>query len=112
MPSKLTLKQGEAKTIKFTARDAAGAAVDLSAATLLLGVKKVVTDTSYVFSHLDADFDKTNAANGIVTVDLIDDDTDQEEWVYLGELKCTWDAGTVINKSATFYLNIINAITT
>ena len=37
---KMVIKQGEAKTVTFTVKDALGTGVDLSGAVLLLGVKK------------------------------------------------------------------------
>ena len=111
MAEKLIFKQGEAKTITFSVKDAAGVAVDLSAATLLLGVKKDKSEEDYVFSHEDADFDKTQAASGIVAVDLSAEDTDQPEGTYVGELKCEW-AGPAIKKSEDFFFQIKRAVTT
>jgi len=110
--SRLIIKSGEAKTFTITARDADGAAVDLSAATLLLGVKKSKSDTAYTVSKEDADFDKSQAAVGVVSVDLDANDTDQDEATYVGELKCTW-AGPpeVVQKSADFFLQIQRAVT-
>jgi hypothetical protein len=110
MAEKLTLKQGEAKTITFTVKDALGAAVNLSAATLLFGVKKDKADSAYTFSKLDAAFGKTQAALGIVTVDLTAADTNQPEATYVGELKCAW-AGPVVKKSADLSIQIKRAVT-
>ena len=95
MSSKIRLKQGEAKTITLTVTRAYGQAVDLTGATLFLGVKRHKKDTAYIFSKVDVDFDKTQQALGIVTVDLSTTDTTQAEADYHGELKCTW-AGTVV----------------
>lgn len=110
--TKLTIKQGEAKTVTFTVKTIYGGVVDLTDATLLLGVKRKKTDTAYIFSHEDADFDKTQADIGIVTVDLTAIDTGQTEDDYFGELKCSW-AGPpeVINKSADFIISIKRSIT-
>jgi len=110
MTNKLTMKQGEAKTITFTVKDGDGAAVDLSGATLLLGVKKDKSEAEYTFSKADADFDKTQAASGIVGVDLSAADTNQPEATYIGELRCAW-AGPVIKKSNDFFLQIKGAVT-
>lgn len=112
MAEKFVLKQGEVKPITLTVTDASGAVVDLSAATLLLGVKKEKTDTAYTFFHEDADFDKTQAASGIVKVGLTAEDTNQEVATYKGELQCSWDSPAVINKSVDFYLQIVGAINT
>jgi len=107
---KLVIKQGEAKTVTFTVTDADGGAVDLSAVTMFLGVKKDKSDTAYTFSHEDADFDKSQAASGIVSVDLSIEDTDQPEATYIGELRLAWD-GPVIKKSEDFFLQIKRAVT-
>ena len=108
----LILKQGEAKNLTLTVKTASGAAVDLSAATLLLGVTKSPVDTAYTFSKDDAAFDKSQAAQGIVTVNLTATDTGRPEGTYIGELKCSW-AGppAVVDKSADFYLQIKQAVT-
>ena len=100
MSSKIRLKQGEAKTITLTVTRAYGMAVDLTGATLFLGVKRHKKDTAYIFSKVDADFDKTQQALGIVTVGLSTTDTGQAEADYHGELECSW-SGTVpmIDKS-------------
>ncbi|MFH1596709.1 MAG: hypothetical protein ABIG94_10135 [Pseudomonadota bacterium] len=110
--SEIILKQGEAKTLTITVKDSDGAVVDLSAATLLLGVKKSRSDAEYAFSKEDDDFDKEQAASGIVSVSLTDTDTDQEAGKYIGELKCSWTGPpAVIDKSADFYLQIREAVT-
>ena len=107
---KIVIKQGEAKTITFTVRDALGSGVDLSAATLIFGVKKDKSDAAYTFSKLDAAFNKAQAAQGIVSVGLTATDTNQPEATYIGELKCAW-AGPVIKKSEDFFLQIKRAVT-
>jgi hypothetical protein len=107
---RIVIKQGEAKTVTFTVTDTDGEPVDLAAATLFLGIKKDKSDTAYTFSHEDADFDKTQAADGLVAVALTAEDTNQEEGPYVGELKCSW-AGPVIKKSEDFFLQIKRAVT-
>ena len=110
MTNKLVIKQGEAKTITFTVRDALGTGVDLSGAALLLGVKKDKSEADYTFSKADPEFDKSQAANGLVSVNLSAADTDQPEATYIGELKCAW-AGPVIKKSEDFFLQVKRAVT-
>ena len=107
---KIILKQGEAKTLAITVKNNYGAAVDLSAATLFLGVKKDKSEADYTFSKADQEFDKSQAANGIVSVSLSAEDTDQPEATYIGELKCAW-TGPVIKKSEDFFLQIKRAVT-
>jgi len=108
---KIVIKQGEAKTVTFTVKDALGAGVDLSGADLLLGVKKDKSEAEYTFSKDDEEFDKSQAADGIVSVNLSAEDTDQPEATYIGELKCAWD-GPVIKKSEDFFLHFKRAVTT
>jgi hypothetical protein len=108
---KIVLKQGEAKTIAITVTDAAGAAVDLSGATLTLGVKKTKADASFAIEKDDTDFDKAQAASGIISVNLEETDTDLAEGTYVGELKCEWTGPPeVIDKSADFFIQIKGAV--
>lgn len=107
---KIVIKQGEAKTVTFTVKDALGTGVDLSGAALLLGVKKDKSEAEYTFSKTDPEFDKSQAANGIVSVNLSAADTDQPEATYIGELNCAW-TGPVIKKSEDFFLQIKRAVT-
>ena len=109
MAAKLAMKQGEAKTITFTVKDAAGVVVDLSAAILTLGFKKDKADTAYALAKATAAFGKTLASTGVVTVNLTETDTNLAEGTYVGELKCAW-TGPVINKSCDFYLQIKSAV--
>jgi hypothetical protein len=108
--TKLTLKQGEAKTLILTVRDSTGGPVDLSTATLTLGVKKTKSDTDYALTKTDTDFEMANAALGIVTVDLTESQTNLEGGVYVGELKCSWTEGTIINKSVDLDILIEPAV--
>jgi hypothetical protein len=107
---KMVIKQGEAKTITFTVKDAQGTGVDLTGAALLLGVKKDKSDAAYTFSKADPEFDKTQAASGMVAVNLTATDTNQPEATYIGELRCSW-AGPVIKKSEDFFVQIKRAVT-
>ena len=107
---KMVIKQGEAKTVTFTVKDALGTGVDLSGAALLLGVKKDKSEAEYTFSKTDPEFDKSQAADGIVSVNLSAADTDQPEATYIGELKFAW-AGPVIKKSEDFFLQVKRAVT-
>ncbi|MGB8993631.1 MAG: hypothetical protein WCD80_16355 [Desulfobaccales bacterium] len=110
MSNKMVIKQGEAKTITFTVKDAQGMGVDLTGATLLLGVKKDKSEADYTLAKADTEFDKSGAASGIVSVNLSATDTAQPEATYIGELRCAW-AGPVIKKSEDFYLQIKGAVT-
>lgn len=106
----ITLKQKEAKTIRFTVTDASGI-VNLSTATLTFGVKKNKSDAAYVILKADALFGKVLAATGIVTVPLSATDTDLDQGEYIGELK-TFFSATNIDKSADITVVIEQAVTT
>ncbi|OGP69699.1 MAG: hypothetical protein A2Y80_02225 [Deltaproteobacteria bacterium RBG_13_58_19] len=112
--NKQTLKQGEAKTLILTVTDGDGAPINLTGATLLLGVKKRKSDAAYSFSKLDVSFDKTQADQGIITVFLTNTDTDQIPGPYVGELKVTFPGAppSTIEKSADFHITVEQAITT
>lgn len=111
MSSVIKVKQGEARSIFLFCSDAFGAPVDLSAAILFLGVKRDPQDADYVFSHGDVDFDKTQAAQGIVGIGLTTLDTAHDTGLYVAELKCNWN-GTNIQKTPTFNIEILQAVTT
>jgi hypothetical protein len=110
MMANMVIKQGEARTITFTVKDALGTGVDLSGAVLLLAVKQDKSEAEYTFAKADPELDKSQAASGVVSVNLNAADTDQPEATYIGELKCTW-AGPVIKKSEDFFLQIKRAVT-
>jgi len=110
--SELTLKQKEAKTIKFTVTDKdSGEVVDLSSAVLKFAVKEKKTDSSYVIEKETADFDLTDAANGVVTVALSETDLDLSSRMYKGELKIKLTAEN-IDKSGDIDIQIKQAVIT
>lgn len=110
MGADITIKQGEAKTIKFTVTDAAGV-IDLSSATLKFGVKRIKSDAAYLIEKEDAAFDKTDAATGIVKLPLSATDTNQTPGDHVGELRVTFAADN-IDKSADIEIKIDKAIIT
>jgi hypothetical protein len=109
MANQVTLKQGEAKTLTLTVRED-GQAVDLSGATLFLGVKRYKSDTAYAFSKNDGDFNKVQAAQGMVSVFLTATDTNKEPGTYVGELKASFP-GNVVEKSGDWLVLIEPAVT-
>jgi len=107
----VVLKQGESKVVTLTIRDEAGALVDVSAATLTLGVKRSALDVLYAFQKADTDFNKANADDGVVTVPFLEVDTNQPEGGYIGELKAAWGGNPpTIEKSMNFYIQIRQAV--
>ncbi|MDI6852052.1 MAG: BppU family phage baseplate upper protein [Deltaproteobacteria bacterium] len=105
----VSFKQGEAKTLTLTVKDN-GAGVDLSAATIFLGVKKKKTDASFIIEKQDADFDKSQAAAGVISVFLSDADLSVDPGHYIGELKATFPDST-IDKSADLSFRVEQAVT-
>ncbi len=105
----LVIKQGEAKNITLTVTDQDSAAVDLSAATLFLGIKKEKSDAAYAFSKDDADFDKSQAASGIILFFITADESNQLLTLpletFTAELKATFPGSPEsVEISADFYL--------
>lgn len=109
MSKQVAFKQKEAKILTLTVTEN-GNPVNLAGAELFLGVKKNKSDASYVFSKADADFNKAQAASGIVTVFLTNTDLDQEAGPYVAELRVSYLDGT-IDKSTDLILIINKAIT-
>lgn len=105
----VTVKQKEAKTVRFTVTDADGSAVDLSTSTLQFDIKRHKRDTTALVTKADAVFDKTSAALGIVTVPLSETDLDQAYGDYVGELKIVF-SGSNIDKSADISIEIQKAV--
>lgn len=104
----VTLKQREAKTIRFTVTDD-GAAVNLSTTTLRFLMKHAKSETSYLVSKVDGDFDKSQAAVGIVTVPLSSTDLNQEDGRYIGELVITFGVSN-LDRSADIDIKIEEAV--
>jgi len=67
----LTFKQGEKKIIELQVKNADGTAADLSEATMFFGVKKNKSDLTYAFSKVNADFDVSQADEGILAFSLL-----------------------------------------
>ena len=105
------VKQGEAKTLTLTVTDEYGAAVDVSEATLHLGVKLNKNQADYAIEKQNSDFDKSAGAQGIVTVFLDATDTNITPGAYVGELEVTWDASPdIIEMTADFELKVVKSV--
>lgn len=104
----ITIKQREAKTIRFSVT-AGGMAVNLTNATLTFAVRHRKTDEAYTIEKGDADFDKSLKADGIVTVELSVTDTDQDSGTYYGELQTVFAAGGT-DKSDDIIIRIEKAV--
>lgn len=103
-------KQGEADpALQFTITDSSGSAVDVSSATLSLEIKRNKLEDTANISKADGDFDKTDAATGVVTVPITSTDTDITPGSYFGELKATFSASDV-SITADFYFEITRSV--
>lgn len=107
---RITVKAGEAKTIRFSIKDKFGDGVDVSTATLAFDVEDKADRTSYIFQKTDGDFDKTQAGIGLVTVPVSATDTNQDPGKYTGELKITFSASN-IDKSVDIDFVIERSVT-
>jgi len=90
----LIMKQGEAKTITFTVTDSDAAAVDCSSTTCSFQVV-LTKGATPVITKADGDFDKTDAATGILTIDISDTESDITSQFYIGELGITFTASNI-----------------
>ena len=107
----INIKQYERKRIYFTLDDLDLDIDDFSGVTFFLGVKRERKDSAYVFSKSDADFDKTDAGTGIVSVLLTEEDT-ADNGVFLTELELIFnDDDNTIYRSSDLYINISKAVT-
>ena len=109
--SRITLKQGESRELVLTVTTTGGTIVDLTGATLLLGVKRRKQDTTYAFSHTHGDFSLTLATIGVVSVFLTTANTIQYQGDLIGELRIKFATSPVIvDKSADFTISIQEAV--
>ena len=77
-----TLKQGEAKYVRFDLRQD-GSPANLSGATFFLGFKTAPEATDFVITKDDQLFDKAQAVNGVVRVLLNTADTLRDPATYV-----------------------------
>jgi hypothetical protein len=104
----ITLKIKEQKVITFTFKDAAGVIVPLTGCTFALTMEN--SEGTDVITKVDLDFDKTLVGSGIVKCTFTDTNLTLPAGVYKLEIKTIFTTGE-IDKSTTFSVNIIEAIT-
>lgn len=105
----LVFKEGEARSgVQFTIKQD-GSAINLSTATLTMSVRNKVTDASTIFDKSDSDFDKTDAADGIVTVNFSAADL-ASPGTYVADIKIAFSV-TDIRKTEQYRFIIENAVT-
>lgn len=105
----ITLRQGEAKTLKFTVTCEKGVAANLSTATMYFAVKKKKRNDVILIEKAHASFDMSQAVSGIVTVPVSAADTSLYPGRYEGELKTTFSASN-IDKSADIIIDIERSV--
>jgi len=108
MVNDVTLKVKEQKVIAFTFENAAGESIPLTGCTFALTVENF--DGTDVITKVDTDFDKSLVASGIVKCTFTTDNLTIPAGIYKMELKAIFPTGEV-DKSQTFSVNIIEAIT-
>ena len=99
----INLKQGEAKNITFNIKDEAGNEVDCSSTTCSFVVKTKLGGTALI-TKADGVFDKTDAASGVLVVNITSTDSDIDSLVYVSQLTITFSATDIIKS------NVINFI--
>jgi len=107
--SSITIKKGEAKDIQFT-YTIDGVAQDVSSNTFSFKVKENILSETYVIEKADIDFDKTDAANGIVTCNITTTDSNIEARTYIAEIQMIVIAGTNVDKSTDITFIIDEAV--
>lgn len=107
--TEINLKRKEAKTLTFTIKDSAGAAIDVSNPTTVDFTAKDKLGGTVIISKVNADFDKSLASTGVVKVTLTSTDLDYVGML-IGELKTTFSA-TNIDKSDYIKFVIREAVT-
>lgn len=89
----LTFKTGEARSVQFTITQS-GSTLDVSSATLSMNLKEKATDSSSLFSKVDADFSTAQRADGIVTVNFSTANL-AAAGLYLGDIKVQFTASDI-----------------
>lgn len=103
----IKIKNGEAKTITFSVTDASNQALDLSDIDAVdFRVKSSYSDATNYIAKSTALFDLTNAANGVISVDLSSGNTNAASipaGTYISELRITFTSSNVdISKNIPF----------
>jgi hypothetical protein len=108
MGADLQLIKKEAKTITFTIKDESGNAIDVSSATLKFCIAADIKSSAIVTIN-DGNFNKDQAAAGIVSFQLSADNTDRDG-NFVGELK-TQFSDSNIDKTTPITISIGKTIT-
>jgi hypothetical protein len=107
--SDIVFKRKEGKWIVFTVTKNS-VAVDLTTTICSFVVKEDLDDIVYVIEKTDGDFDKSQAANGIIRVNISTTDSDITEKIYYSELKIIFTSGVNEDLSETLSFEIERAV--
>jgi len=111
----ISVKQKEAKTVTFTITQN-NDALDVSGGEFKFAVKKAKGDTTYLIEKETADFDVSEAGDGILRTILNETDLDLEAGEYIAELKIDLSTSSAVNdnidKSADLSLEVLQAVIT
>lgn len=110
MAQEIVVKQGESRTISVTLKSSTGTAVNLTSASMWLGVKQSPDDADYLIYKDSQYFDYTGAASGQVSVTLGSNDTLRDAGRYWLEIKAAMSDGTIIKSVADYFLKIKAAV--
>ena len=109
--TQFTVKQGEGKWLNWSLYDKNNNPMPCDTATFTFAVKLKATDTEYLIQYADANFDKTDAANGNVKVKLLPTDTAAlVAKTHVCELKIDFGS-QLVDKSITINLKVEQAVT-
>jgi hypothetical protein len=109
---RVTLVQGEAKTLPFMIRNrVTGKAENLTAARFILWAKADPDDEYATLWKSETDFDTSGAAAGFVSLFLTADDTYLPPRVYQAELRVTLNGTPHPIEKLRFEIEIVAAVT-
>jgi hypothetical protein len=109
MAKEFFIKQGEARTLTILLKTRAGNPIDLTNAVCYLMVKETPDSEDFIVKKDTQYFDKTSAANGIVSVTLDDSETWVDPGKYFVELKVIV-SGQILKTMEDVYLNIKKSV--
>jgi hypothetical protein len=106
---KIRLYQGEAKPLVIRIKDRlTGEWSNLEDSICFLVTKRMPEDSDVIFTKLDADFDKTTARDGYLSLFLTPWETWQEPWTYFCQLEIN-NGGASLSK-LLFEMEILGSI--
>ena len=98
----ISVRQGEAKPLTFTYTDSNGDPIDVSSHTFSFWVRVKLSDSTNIISKADGDFDKSNGASGIVSINLSTTDTANDAIEYISQITRQVDANNIYKKTEVF----------